>query len=82
MSDQPENNQILTQQPETIASLDTDSEPAETPTEIAPAEDTLTATSERPETPTEIPPATIDYQNYSTQLNRLVGARSHLRPET
>ena len=70
MSDQPENNQILTQQPETIASVDTDSELAETPTEIAPAEDTLTATSERPETPTEIPPATIDYQNYSTQLNQ------------
>ncbi len=69
MSDQPENNQILTRQPETIASLDTDSEPAETPTEIAPAEDTLTATSEPAETPTEIPPATIDYENYPTQLN-------------
>ncbi len=54
MSDQPENHQILTQQPETIASFDADSEPAETPTEIPPAEDTLTATSEPPETPTEI----------------------------
>ena len=70
MSDQPENNQILTQQPETIASVDADSELAETPTEIAPAEDTLTATSEPPETPTEIPPATIDYENYPTQLNQ------------
>ncbi len=66
MSDQPENNQILTHQPETIA----DSEPAQTPTEIPPAEDTLTATSEPPETPTEIPPATIDYENYPTQLNQ------------
>jgi hypothetical protein len=54
MSDQPENNQILTQQPETIASFDADSEPAETSTEIAPAEDTLTANSEPAETPTEI----------------------------
>lgn len=70
MSDQPENNQILTQQPETIASFDADSEPAETPTEIAPDEDTLTATSERPETPTEIPPETINRENYSTQLNQ------------
>ena len=70
MSDQPENNQILTQQPETIASVDADSELAETPTEIAPAEDTLTATSEPPETPTEIPPATIDYENHPTQLNQ------------
>ncbi len=70
MSDQPENNQILTQQPETIASFDADSEPAETPTEIAPHEDTLTTTSERPETPTEIPPETINRENYSTQLNQ------------
>ena len=70
MSDQPENNQILTQQPETIAGVDADSELAETPTEIAPAEDTLTATSEPPETPTKIPPATIDYENYPTQLNQ------------
>ncbi len=92
MSDQPENNQILTQQPETIASVDADSELAETPTEIAVIEDTLTTTSEPAETPTEIavredivtttsepenfpiaaeiPPATIDYQNYSTQLNQ------------
>ncbi|MCW6049767.1 hypothetical protein K4039_06645 [Lyngbya sp. CCAP 1446/10] len=54
MSDQPENNQILTQQPETIASFDADSEPAETPMEIAPAEDTLTANPEPAETPTEI----------------------------
>ena len=90
MSDQPENHQILTQQPEASANLDADSEPPETPTEIAPAEDTLTATSEPPETPTEIapaedtltatseppetpteiPPATIDYENYPTQLNQ------------
>ncbi len=92
MSDQPENNQILTQQPETIASFDADSEPAETPTEIPPAEDTLTANPEPAETPTEIavrediivttsepetfpiaaeiPPATIDYENYPTQLNQ------------
>ena len=91
MSDQPEKNQILTQQPETIASVDADSELAETPTEIAPAENTLTATSEA-ETPTEIavredivtttsepenfpiaaeiPPATIDHENYPTQLNQ------------
>jgi hypothetical protein len=54
MSNQPENNQILTQQPETIASFDADSEPAETPTKISPAEDTLTANSELAETPTEI----------------------------
>ena len=54
MSDQPENNQILTQQPETIASFDADSEPAGTPIEIAPAEDTLTAYPEPAETPTEI----------------------------
>ena len=54
MSDQPENNQILTQQPETIASVDADSEPAETPIEIVPVEDTLTADSELAETPTEI----------------------------
>ncbi len=94
MSDQPENNQILTQQPETIASFDADSEPAETPTGIAPAEDTLTVNSEPAETPTEIavrediivttsepetfpiaaeiPPATIDYENYPTQLNQTV----------
>ena len=70
MSDQPENNQILTQQPETIASFDADSEPAETPTEIAPAEDTLTATSEPPETPTETPPETIDYENHPNELNQ------------
>lgn len=92
MSDQPENNQILTQQPETIASFDADSEPAETPTKIAPAEDTLTTTSQPTETPTEIavrediiattsepetlpiaaeiPAATIDDQNYPTQLNQ------------
>ncbi len=70
MSDQPENNQILIQQPETIASLDTTSEPAETSTEIAPAEDTLTADSELAETPAEIPSATIDYENYPTQLNQ------------
>lgn len=69
MSDQPENNQILTQQPETIASFDADSEPAETPIEIVPAEDSLTATSEA-ETPTEIPPETINRENYSTQLNQ------------
>ena len=92
MSDQPENNQILTQQPETIASVDADSEPAETPTEIDTAEDTLTTNPEPAETPTEIavrediiattsepetvpiaaeiPPATIDYENYPTQLNQ------------
>lgn len=90
MSDQPENNQILTQQPETIASIDADSESAETSTEITAPEDTLTANPE--ETPTEIavreniiatisepetfpiaaeiPPATIDYENYPTQLNQ------------
>lgn len=92
MSDQPEKNQILTQQPETIASFDADSEPAATPIEIAPAEDTLTANPEPAETQTEIavrediivttsepetfpiaaeiPPATIDYENYPTQLNQ------------
>lgn len=92
MSDQPENNQISTQQSETIASFDADSEPAETPTEIPVREDTLTTTSEPAETPTEIAvredittttsepepvpiaaeisPATIDYENYSTQLNQ------------
>ena len=92
MSDQPENNQILTQQPETIASFDADSEPAATPMEIAPAEDTLTANPEPAETPTEIavrediidttsepetfpiaaeiPPATIDYEDYPTQLDQ------------
>ena len=92
MSDQPENNQILTQQPETIASVDADSELAETPTEIAVIEDTLTTTSEPAETPTEIavredivtttsepenfpiaaeiPAATIDHENYPTQLNQ------------
>lgn len=92
MSDQPENNQILTQQPETIASFDADSESAETQTEIAAREDTLTTTSEPAETQTEIavrediiattsepetfpiaaeiPPATIDYENYPTQLNQ------------
>ena len=92
MSDQPENNQILTQQPETIASFDADSEPAATPMEISPAEDTLTANPEPAETPTEIavrediidttsepetfpiaaeiPPATIDYEDYPTQLDQ------------
>ncbi|MEG5139092.1 MULTISPECIES: hypothetical protein [unclassified Microcoleus] len=65
MSNELENNQILTQQPETIAT-DSDelantaiasphptSEAAETPAEIPPIEDALTATSEPPETPTE-----------------------------
>ena len=70
MSDQPEKNQILTQQPETIASFDADSEPTETPLEIAPDEDTLTTTSETAETPTAIPPATIDDENHPTQLNQ------------
>jgi len=65
MSNEQEKNQILTQQPETIAT-DSDelantaiasphptSEAAETPAEIPPIEDALTATSEPPETPTE-----------------------------
>lgn len=69
MSDEPEKNQILTQQPETIATVsdefdrtsidssDSTSELAETPTEIDSQADVLTeisATSELAETPTEI----------------------------
>ena len=65
MSNEQETNQILTQQPETIATDSdefantvitnphTTSEAAETPPEIPPIEDGLTATSEPPETPTE-----------------------------
>jgi hypothetical protein len=54
MSDQPENNQILNQQPETITSVDAVSEPAETPIEIASPETILTTYSESTETPMEI----------------------------
>ncbi|TAG75636.1 MAG: hypothetical protein EAZ23_02450 [Oscillatoriales cyanobacterium] len=65
MSNEQEKNQILTQQPETIATDSdefantvitnphTTSEPAETLAEIPPIEDALAATSEPPETPTE-----------------------------
>jgi hypothetical protein len=65
MSNELENNPILTQQPETIATNSDElantaiatphptSEAAETPAEIPPIEDALTATSELPETPTE-----------------------------
>ncbi len=65
MSNEHEKNQILTQQSETIATDSdefantvitnphTTSEAAETPAEIPPIEDALTATSELPETPTE-----------------------------
>jgi hypothetical protein len=71
MSDEPEKNQILTQQPEiiatvsdefdrtSIASSDATSESAETPTEITSIEDISTETPETPElaeTPTEITP--------------------------
>lgn len=68
MSDEPEKNQILTQQPEiiatasdefdrtSIASSDATSESAETPTEIIPIENVLTETPESAETPTEITP--------------------------
>lgn len=53
MSDQPEKNKNLNQQPETIATFDADSQPAETPIEIPATENILTANSET-ETPTEI----------------------------
>jgi hypothetical protein len=68
MNYQPEKKTILTQQPETIspasdkfdrtslASSDSTSEPAETPTEITTTEDVLTETSEPTETPTKITP--------------------------
>ena len=66
MNDEQEKNQILTQQPQTIAT-DSDefantaitsphptSESVETPTEIPPVEDALTATAAPAETPAEI----------------------------
>ena len=80
MSDQPENNQILTQPPETIASVDADSELAETPTEIAHTENTLTATSEAAETPTEI--AVIEDIIATTSEPETVPIAAEIPPET
>ena len=71
MSNEQEKNQILTQQPETIstdsdefantaiASVDSTSEPAETPTENPQSEAALTATSEAAETPAIAPTENI-----------------------
>ncbi|MEG3843351.1 hypothetical protein [Microcoleus sp. herbarium14] len=53
MSDPQENDQILTQQSETIATFDADSEPAETPRETATVEPNLIDYPEPAETPRE-----------------------------
>lgn len=55
MSDQPENNQIVTQQPETLASFDADSESPETPMATATGEH---SSSRYDEPRIEISPAT------------------------
>ncbi|WP_341736876.1 hypothetical protein [Microcoleus sp. CAWBG640] len=53
MSDQPENNQILTQHPETIATLESNSQPSETPPETSLDEYSLITESQPSETPPE-----------------------------
>ncbi|TAF69278.1 MAG: hypothetical protein EAZ59_09185 [Oscillatoriales cyanobacterium] len=67
MSDQPENNQILTQHPETIATLESNSQPSETPPETSlDAEHSLTSDSQPAETP---PETSLDAEHRRTFFN-------------